>query len=230
MPSEKVDRLKAELSQLHISLAIENGFDVEQASQSADEVAESIGNFARNGFGRDREEDQAYREEIDSWYASGPVCANDPESQIAWLKVNGDETVLHAAAWQLNIGDDFEVLSWVLQQRNTSLSAASYQLVGYVLAGCLGENLPCRSLMKKVAKNIRSGFYRGTAGLPPYRHGGSREAYAEALVHASDKAAWIIPNEAFGPFPECGNMKSPYNFEDGAIRLSFEEWQKRKSK
>lgn len=227
-PAGERNRLKDELKKAHIDALLEAGADPTFTKRSADELIDFIESFAVNLEGKPPKQEQRYRSQLDAWWAVGTVCPNDPASQIEWLEANAGPDDLHEAAASLNIGDNFELLSWVLRQPHTSLSSASFQLVAYVTAGCLGYDLPDRSLMKDVAEKIRSGFYRQGIGLESGKLGGAsdRQCYLREIMGLSDHKLWCIPDYAFGPFDDLPVPTSRYVFEGGDIRIRFEEWKK----
>lgn len=227
-PAGERNRLKGELNQAHVDALLEAGADLPSAKRSADELIDFTEGFAVDLERKPSKQEQRYRSQLDAWWAVGTVCPSDPASQIEWLEANATPDDLHEAAASLNIGDNFEVISWVLRQPNTSLSSASFQLVAYVTAGCLRYDLPDRSLMKDVAEKIRSSFYRQGIGLEREKLCGAsdRKSYLKEITGLSENESWWIPDYAFGPFDDLPAPKSRYVFEGGDIRIRFEEWKK----
>ncbi|AQR75198.1 hypothetical protein [Sphingomonas sp. LM7] len=165
---------------------------------------------------------------LDDWHVNAkPVCGDDNASQIAWLESNATPELNYYAVLEWNWDHGIKVLQWLLEQPETSASAAAYQLTTFVGAGAAGERGVEVEMMRDVAAKLRTGFYRDGWGLPPSYEIPAAQ-YREGVRRLPESGPWDLPGSALGPFASGYPERPDVMFDgDGRIRLTMEAWKAR---
>ena len=225
--ARSLQQAEQEVKSSHINAALDAGADLASAEKSADELVRMARAMVKTDKAQPSPAETAYRDEISRWYADSKVCESDLDSQIAWLKKNPDPETFHTIGEAINIDDDLELARWIFSQSRTSKSSACFQVIAFVTSGSVGYRSEAEPLVRTMAKRIREGFYKGTAGLKFRKiYESERADYDRGLEWLSDKSVWDLPSDAFGPFPVREGQESRYVYEEGELRLSLNEWKR----
>ena len=225
--ARSVKQAEQEAKSSHIKAALNAGADLASAKKSADDLVRMARAMVKADKAGPSSAEITYRDEISRWYAESRVCESDLASQIEWLKKNPDPQTFHTIGEAINVDDDLELARWIFAQSRTSKSSACFQVIAFVTSGSVGHRSEAEPLIRTMAKRIRDGFYKGTAGLMLRKiYESERADYDRGLEWLSDKSPWDLPNDAFGPFPAKEGQESRYVYEEGELRLSLNEWKR----